>query len=103
MEEEVPETLEITLAFDAGRISGKAACNRFNGGVGEGETPGAIHAEGPMAMTRMMCPPPQMEAEQRYMRALENMTRYTFEAGKLLLSWSSDDGSGTLFFKPSTH
>ena len=32
-EEEVPETIEITLAFDAGRISGQAACNRFNGGV----------------------------------------------------------------------
>jgi heat shock protein HslJ len=99
--EEVTGDIEITLAFEGNRIAGKSACNRYSGNVSAGEMPGDIALDGPMAMTRMMCPPLQMDAERRYIQALEKVTRYSFLAGKLVLSWSGDDGSGSLTFVSS--
>ena len=96
--EEVSEGIEITLQFDQDRIAGKSACNRYNGTLSEGNMPGEIRLDGPMATTRMMCPPLQMDAEQRYLRALENLQRYSFTAGRLALSWSGEDGMGELIF-----
>jgi heat shock protein HslJ len=97
--EKVPEGIEIELHFEENRIGGKAACNRYNGSVSAGEMPGEIRVDGPMAVTRMMCPPSQMEAEQRYLRALESVTQYSFLAGQLVLNWSSEEEMGTFFFR----
>lgn len=100
--EEVPEGIEITLQFEENRIAGKAACNRYNGSVSKGEAPGKINVDGPLAVTRMMCPRPQMEAEQRYLLSLENLRRYSFAAGTLALGWSGESGMGELIFsRPS--
>ena len=99
-DEAVPADMEITVQFSAGTISGKAACNRYTGSVQAGAAPGDLSLSGPMALTRMMCPPPRMEWEQRYVRALEGLAQYSFQAGKLVLTWRSDDGGGSLLFVP---
>jgi heat shock protein HslJ len=96
--ETVPEDVEITAQFAEGVIAGRAACNRYTGGVTAGEKPGDLSLSGPLAVTRMMCPPPLMEWEQRYTQALEGLARYSFVAGKLVLSWQDESGAGSLFF-----
>ncbi len=100
-DEELPPDIEITLQFENERIAGKAACNRYNGSVNEGAAPGEISAAGPMASTRMMCPPPLMEAEQRYLSALQNVQRFSFIAGTLVLTWNDGEEYGTLTFERS--
>lgn len=97
-DEAMPEGIEITLQFQDTTIAGKAACNRYTGSVAPGDSPGSLSLAGPMAMTRMMCPPLLMEWEQRYAAALEGLAQFTFVAGKLVLSWRADDESGTLVF-----
>ena len=99
--ETVPEDVEITAQFAEGVIAGRAACNRYTGGVTAGEMPGDLSLSGPMALTRMMCPPALMDWEQRYVRALEGLAQYSFQAGKLVLTWRGDDGGGSLLFVPA--
>ena len=96
--ETVPEDVEITVQFADGVIAGRAACNRYTGGVTAGDTPGDLTLSGPMAMTRMMCQPPLMEWEQRYTQALEGLAQYSFVAGKLVLSWQDESGAGSMIF-----
>lgn len=97
-DEALPEEVEITLQFQDATIAGKAACNRYTGAVVAGEMPGTLSLSGPMALTRMLCPPPLMDWEQRYTAALEGLAQYTFVAGRLVLSWRSDGDAGTLTF-----
>ena len=60
---------EAWIAFKTGgRVTGLSGCNRFNGGYTE--SPGKIEV-GPLAMTRMACPPPMMEIEASFSRSLE--------------------------------
>jgi heat shock protein HslJ len=96
--EEVPPGVEITVQVSEGTIAGKAACNRYTGGVQEGDMPGDLSLLGPLALTRMMCPPALMEWERRYVQALEGLAQYSFQAGKLVLSWRGEGGSGSMSF-----
>ncbi len=79
----------ITLRFGAdGRLSGAASCNRFT-------APWNLHGEGlrigPAVATRMACPPPLMQQEDRFLRLLERVTRFEIAAdGALVLV----DGDG---------
>ena len=100
-DEAMPEGVEITLQFQDTTIAGKAACNRYTGSVAPGDSPGSLSLAGPMAMTRMMCPHPLMDWEQRYAAALEGLAQFTFVAGRLVLSWRTDDETGTLVFARS--
>jgi heat shock protein HslJ len=91
---------EITLVFDGDRISGKSACNRYFATVKEGdELPGDLHIIG-IGGTRMACPEDVMTLENRYLEALGSVTRYSFLAGKLALTWRKDGKTGTLLFSP---
>ena len=73
-----------TLVFPArGQLAGRAGCNRFTGGLVVEED--RITAPGPFAMTRMMCPPPAMEQEQRFMRALVRARRLARDGETLRL------------------
>jgi heat shock protein HslJ len=97
--EALPENVRITARFQGGQVSGTAACNRYTGRVEAGETPGDLAVPGPMAVTRMMCPPPLMEWEQSYLQALQGLRKFSFSAGKLVLSWSDKDRSGSMRFE----
>ncbi len=71
----LPEGAEVSMLFDAtaGRVFGKSACNRYNGGftlTGEGLI------FGPAAGTMMACPSDLMAVEQTFLRALETVDRF---------------------------
>jgi heat shock protein HslJ len=72
-----------------GRVSGHAGCNRFFGSYQEG---GGRLLIGQLGMTRMMCPPPDMERERALTELLKNTRQ--FEASHLKLTLYS--GSGKL-------
>lgn len=76
-----PSTLDI--AADGG-VSGRAGCNGFRG---QARIEGARFAVGPLAVTRMACPPAAMNQETRFLDALSATTRYATlpETGKLVL------------------
>lgn len=78
------------LMFDPGdqgtsRLSGTAGCNRFSGNW---KQDGATLKLGPMASTRMACPPPAMEIEQRVLALLEaaNSVTYTADGAAILVT-----------------
>ncbi len=63
-------------------VNGSGGCNRFAGRrTGEGGT----LLFGPLAATRMMCPPAIMEQESRYFAALALVRGHRFENGRLVL------------------
>jgi len=83
---------EAWIAFKAdGMVTGNSGCNRFNGGYTE--SLGKINV-GPLAMTRMACPPPMMEIEAIFSQALEaarsmratHLVLALFDADDLLLA-----------------
>jgi heat shock protein HslJ len=100
-DEKVPDGIEITLQVEGDRIAGTAACNRYSGALREGDTPGDLALTGPLAVTRMMCPPPLMESEQRYLQALQGLVQYSFMAGKLALTWRDGEATSMLLFAPA--
>jgi heat shock protein HslJ len=98
--ESLAEQSEITLVFDGDRISGKSACNRYFAGVKEtGKLPGDLRVS-EIGGTRMACPEEVMTLENRYLAALGSVTRYSFLAGKLALTWRKGNVTGTLLFVP---
>jgi heat shock protein HslJ len=79
-----PEARRPTAVFEETRVSGFGGCNRYFGGVVE-ESPGAI-VVGPLAGTKMACPSPAMEIEDRFLASMSQATRYSFVGGRLVLS-----------------
>ena len=71
-----------TLRFDEqGGVSGSAGCNRYFGTLSrEGEGVSV----GPLGTTRMMCAPPIMDQEQRFLRTLQGARRLELRRGDLL-------------------
>ena len=94
----VPEDVEVTLVFGDGRVAGKSGCNRYTASIKTGEVPGSLSIDGPIAGTRMACPPPLDEIEARYLKALESTARYSFLLGRLAVTWQTEDGMGNLIF-----
>ncbi len=88
----VLEDAEVTLAFDADRISGKSACNSYSAEIRDGDRPGDI-VIGQAASTRMACPDRLMEIEMRYLQALASVTGFSFHACKLELNGQTLEGT----------
>jgi heat shock protein HslJ len=86
-----------TLVFDGTRFSGFGGCNRYFGQVVE-TSPGAI-VVGPMGSTKMACPAPAMELEDRFLPAMSRMTRYSFLGGRLVLSTTDGAAPRELTFE----
>ena len=94
----LPAGIEPPLVhFEGATVRGFAGCNRFTASVKETK-PGEIDV-GPGAATKMACPPPQMELEQRFLTQLDAVNRYTYLAGQLALSWQDKDKVGVLVFR----
>lgn len=91
-----PET-PVTISWQAGRLAGSTGCNRFSATVNSGELPGDVTI-GPAISTRMACPPPAMEVEQRFLQALEGTRKIGFFAGRLALTTLTEQGVRTLLF-----
>jgi heat shock protein HslJ len=98
-DEPVAPDIDITLAFDGEKISGRSACNRYSGRVLAGDIPGALSVAGPLASTRMACPEDLMQAEHRYLHNFANLRAFSFLGGRLVLSWGDSAESGSLMFE----
>jgi heat shock protein HslJ len=85
------------IHFEADKVRGFSGCNRFTAPVKETK-PGEIDI-GPAAGTKMACPQPQMDLEQRFLAQLEAVNRYGYLAGQLALSWQDADQAGVLVFR----
>ena len=85
-----------TAVFDGVRVSGLGGCNRYSGQIQE-QAPGTI-AIGPLASTKMACPPPAMDVEGRYFAILDKVTQYRLAGSRLVLSGPS----GELTFERAT-
>ena len=96
----VPDKVAISARFEGGLIAGLAGCNRYTGRVQAGAAPGDVTLAGPLATTRMMCPPGVMELEGRYLQALEGLRTFSFVAGRLVLTWTDGEGMDGLVFAP---
>jgi heat shock protein HslJ len=96
--EALPQDVQITARFEGGQLSGTSACNRYTGRVEGGEAPGDLVVAGPLAVTRKMCPPSLMEWEQAYLRALQGLRKFSFSAGRLVLTWSDENRTGRMLF-----
>ena len=94
----VPAGVEAPLIHvERESVRGFAGCNRFNATVKESK-PGEIEV-GPVAGTKMACPPPAMELEQAFLAQLGKVRRYTFVAGQLALGWQDGERAGMLLFR----
>lgn len=76
----VIDNLQSTLRLEQGRAAGLAGCNRYTGAA---QAEGGRLRFGPMAATRMMCPPAVMDQEHRFLEAMQSVASYSF-AGSLL-------------------
>lgn len=70
------------VQFEADRISGQAGCNRFSG---TWSMSGDTLTLGPLAATRMACPGPAMEHEQRAFQVLQGNVRAIHPEGDVLV------------------
>ncbi|MEZ5685541.1 MAG: META domain-containing protein [Paracoccaceae bacterium] len=68
---------------EPGRIAGHSGCNRFTGTISE---QGGALSIGPLASTRMACPPAQMALEQRMLAALAQLRGADIRDGMLVLT-----------------
>lgn len=80
--DEVPPGANVTLAFEDGRASGRAACNSYGGAYDAGDD-GSLSFEG-FAVTEMGCEPGLMTLESAYLEALGAVTGFRVD-GKLTL------------------
>jgi heat shock protein HslJ len=73
-----------TLTFADDSISGTSACNEYIGPIAEPE-PGTVRI-GPIAGTRRACDGPAGDVEAKFLKILGAGNRYTFLAGRLVIS-----------------
>ncbi|MEM7437553.1 MAG: META domain-containing protein [Myxococcota bacterium] len=79
----LPDTPAMFRLDEGGRVSGRTGCNHFTGAA---EVEGGSLRFGKLALTRMLCPPPVMDQEQRLLQALEATRTFTIDAdGRLHL------------------
>jgi heat shock protein HslJ len=83
------ESNKPTLRFSEGLVRGSAGCNSFQGDY---SITGQKIAFSELAMTLMACPEPEgvMDQEQSYVRALQQVDRFEFSEGRLILKTKSE-------------
>ena len=93
----VPEDVAVSLEFpEAGRVVGRSGCNRYTGPIGV--TDGRL-VLGPLAMTRMACPPPQSEFETLFVAAADKADLLARDNSALVLFASGQEPSRFLPFR----
>jgi heat shock protein HslJ len=83
----LPADAEVTLTFQDGAAGGKSGCNRYRSAVTIGDDSLVF---GPAMGTKMACPPPLMEIEDKYLRTLEAVSTWRISDDTLELR----DGAG---------
>ena len=93
----LPEDISITAGFDDTRVSGSAGCNRYFAPA-SATTPYDLSV-GPAGATRMACPQPVMQAESRFLNALQKATQFSFRLGRLAIGYRDGDTPASLLFE----
>ena len=92
---EQPPTLRVQLS----RVSGNAGCNSYGTSLAQDGQPGEMRF-GTFTLTRMMCEPPAMEVEARFLESLGQAVRLWFLGGRLAITYRRTDGTlDTLLFE----
>jgi putative lipoprotein len=87
--ESVPADAGGTLDFaEAGRIGGRAFCNRFSG---QAQISGSSIRVGPLAVTKMACGQSANERESRFLRALQSAERYELDGPTLAIYFAGSE------------
>lgn len=78
----IPAGVRVDATFEPGDhdtsvVFGASGCNRFRGGWHQ---TGATVKFGPLAGTMMMCEPPQMDTESKFLKTMEAVTTVSFDA-----------------------
>jgi heat shock protein HslJ len=85
---EIAEDAGIFIQFGAeGKVQGSGGCNRF---TGKYEVDGDTIALGPLATTRMLCPDPVQQNEDRLFAGLARATKFAREGIDLTLKDDED-------------
>jgi heat shock protein HslJ len=94
----LPKDIDPPLIHVEGqKLRGFAGCNRFTAPVTESK-PGEIDI-GAAAAEKKACPPPQMNLEQKFLAQLDAVTRYSYVAGQLALTWQDGEQPGRLLLR----
>jgi heat shock protein HslJ len=97
-DEPAPDSIEVTLSFQDGRLGGRSGCNRYSAPAHDGEMPGDL-VLGPAVSTRMACPGMAMEVESRYLDNLRNAKKFGFMATLLSISYESEGAYRVMLFE----
>ncbi len=95
--EPAPAEPEVTLGYGDGRLAGAGGCNRYFAGAKAGDMPGDLTL-GPAGSTRMACPDPLMQVEDRFLKQLAGVNKFGFMAGQLMLGYQLDGTYGVMLF-----
>ncbi len=97
--ERIPSDAEGTLDFsEAGKIAGRAFCNRFSG---KAEISGAAIRIGPLMSTKMACGQDASERESRYFELLSKAERFAIDGSTLLIYSSGSEKPMRLARRPA--
>ena len=93
--------VDVSIRFEAGRVSGSTGCNRYTGSCAVGE--GTLEF-GSIGSTRMACPPAVMEVEADVFARLGRSTRWELTDDAHTLTLHDPEGGATLVFsrRPTT-
>jgi len=78
----LPESVAVTVRFEEDRIGGLAGCNRYFASY---RVKGDSLRIGPVGITKMMCPEPQMAVEDAFLAALAGVKTFRLGADGLML------------------
>lgn len=102
-DEAAAPTPVVSLRYGAGSFRGRSGCNRYTAPVEQRSGRGAI-AVGAIAVTRMMCPPPNDAVERRFLAALGSARALELRDGRLGIVTAEENGRVvTLVFTPESH
>jgi heat shock protein HslJ len=79
----VPEGVEVTMEFAAGRVAGRGGCNRYTAAADQNGTGLRL---GPPAATKMACPGPGMATETAFFAALPRIDGAKVTGDRLVLT-----------------
>jgi len=97
-DEPAPATPEVTLELRGNNLVGTAGCNRYTASLQGGDAPGDLRV-GLAGATKMLCPPPAMAVETRFLRQLGGVQQLRFLAGQLALPYRTERASGVMLFE----
>ncbi len=93
--------VDVSIRFEAGRVSGSTGCNRYTGSCAVGDRTLEF---GSMGSTRMACPPAVMEVEADVFARLGRSTGWELTDDARTLTLHDQEGRTTLVFgrRPTT-